>query len=424
MTILTELSRLYDRLQTSGEAPPPGYSMENIGGEVVLDRAGRVLAIRDLRVADEKGKPRPRKMAVPQAVKRTAGVKPNMFWDKSAYVLGVTLLKDAKGKPIVDDDGQLTFGQEKRTSQEHAAFVQAHEALLAGSEDAGLRALCGFVQTWQPDLFGQNGYPPDLLDENLVFRLDGDFDENRQPRFIHDRAATRQLLQRGATDEADTALCLISGAKGPVARLHPPIKGVMGAQSSGASLVAFNAAAYESFGKSQGENAPVSETAAFAYGTALNVLLAKGSGRNLRIGDSTVVFWAETPDAGATQGIDEMLFGALSPPDEDAETARLRATLENIAEGRPAGPEFAPETRVFILGLAPNAARLSVRFWLPGTLRDFARHVTRFWADLALEPPAWKGPPAAWSLLYEVAMQRKAENIPPRLGGELMQAVL
>lgn len=424
MTILTELARLYDRLEKTGDAPPHGYSMENIGGEVVLDAKGHVLAIRDLRVPDEKGKLRPRKMAVPEAVKRTAGIKPNLFWDKSAYVLGVTLLKDAKGKPVLDEDGQPTFGQEKRTAQEHAAFVQAHSDLLAEVNDPRLQALRGFIQTWQPDWFGQNGHPPDLLDENLVFRLDGGTAANGQPQYIHERAAAQHLLVREPSGDEEAALCLVNGTQGAVARLHPSIKGVMGAQSSGASLVAFNAAAYESFGKKQGENAPVSQSAAFAYGTALNVLLAKGSGRNLRIGDSTVVFWAETADAGAAQSVENMLFGALNPPDEAAETNTLRATLESIATGRAVAPEFAPETRVFILGLAPNAARLSVRFWLPATLGDFARHVTRFWADLALDPPAWPGPPAAWSLLYEVAAQRKAENIPPRLGGELMQAVL
>jgi len=424
MTILTELSHLYDRLEKSGEAPPQGYSMENIGGEVVLNEAGKVLAIRDLRVPDEKGKPRPRRMRVPAALKRASGIKPNSLWDKTAYVLGVTLLKDAKGKPKPDENGHPTFGQEKRTLQEHAAFVQAHKDLLSEADDPALKALHGFVLTWQPDMFGQNGYAIDLLDENLVFRLNGDTAANGQPRYIHEREAVRQLLLWDSSGGEDMALCLVSGTKGTVARLHPSIKGVMGAQSSGASLVAFNAAAYESFGKSQGENAPVSQSAAFAYGTALNVMLAKGSGRNLRIGDATVVFWAETADVKAAQSIEGMLFGALNPPDEAAETNTLRAALENIAKGRSAVPEFAPDTRVFILGLAPNAARLSVRFWLPATLGDFARNVTRFWADLALDPPAWIGPPAAWSLLYEVAAQRKAENIPPRLGGELMQAVL
>lgn len=425
MTILTELARLYERLEKAGDAPPPGYSMEKIGGEVVLDGQGNVLAIRDLRVADDRGNPRPRPMAVPAAVKRSVNVTPNIFWDKTAYVLGVTALKDNRGKPLPDEADNQQPGQDRRTAQKHTTFFEAHKTLLANATDQGLQALFGFVQSWHHEMFAQNGFPTELLDENLVFRLDGDVDEYGQPRHIHQRPGAIGLLSDNSGGEGDEALCLVSGAQAPVARLHPAIKGVMGAQSSGASLVAFNSAAYESFGKTQGANAPVSQSAAFAYGTALNTLLAKGSGRNLRIGDTTVVFWAETPDRQVASGIEEMLFGALKPPNEAAEANQLRTSLEDIAAGRGVkAPEFAPDTRIFILGLAPNAARLSVRFWQPGTLRDFARNITRFWNELALDPPAWNGPPAAWSLLYEVAAQRKAENIPPRLGGDLMQAVL
>ena len=424
MTILSALAELYERLEQTGKAPPLGYSMENIGGEVVLDRAGRVLAIRDIRVPNDKGKRQPKRMAVPVAVKRSVNITPNILWDKTAYILGLTALKDEKGKPLLDENGKSQPGEERRTAPEHEAFVKTHEQLLNGTNDTGLNALLSFVRSWRPIMFVENGFSPEVLDENLVFRLDGDFGEDSQPRYIHERAAARKLLA-GADEAVDLGLCLVSGKHGAVARLHPSIKGVQGAQSSGASLVSFNADAYTSFGKAQGDNAPVSATAAFAYGTALNTLLAKGSGRNLRIGDTTVVFWAKTPDPQMTRSIEEMLFGALNPPDEDAETGKLRQSLENIAAGRGTdSPVFTADTRVFILGLAPNAARLSVRFWRPGTLGDFAQHITQFWADLALNPPAWKGPPAAWSLLYEVAAQRDAQNIPPRLAGDLMQAVL
>lgn len=424
MTILSALAELYERLEQTGKAPPLGYSMEKIGGEVVLDCAGRVLAIRDIRVPTDKGKRQPKRLAVPVAVKRSVNISPNILWDKTAYVLGLTAIKDEKGKPLLDENNKAQPGQERRTQAEHKAFIKAHENILKNSDDAGLRALMGFVQRWQSDMFAQNGFPSEVLDENLVFRLDGDFGEDSLPRYIHERAAARQLLA-GEAEAGNEELCLVSGKRGPVARLHPSIKGVQGAQSSGASLVSFNADAYTSFGKSQGDNAPVSATSAFAYGSALNTLLAKGSGQSLRIGDTTVVFWAKTPDPQTASSIEDMLFGALNPPDEDAETGKLRQSLENIAAGRgEVSPEFSPDTRVFILGLAPNAARLSVRFWHPETLGDFAQHITRFWADLTLDPPAWKGPPAAWSLLYEVAAQRDAKNIPPRLAGDLMQAVL
>ncbi len=423
MTILTALATLYERMNAAGEAPQPGFSNEKIGAEVVLDSMGNVRGIRRQGSA-EGNKWRPKILSVPAAVKRASGIKPNTFWDKTAYTLGVTALKDDNGKPRVDEDGHAIAGQEKRTAQEHEAFKETHSALLAGSDDPGLVALRLFLETWQWDEFAARGFPPGVLDENVVFRLDGDTGVGGAPQFIHNRPAVTELLS-GATSSADEALCLITGKNAPVARLHPSIKGVMGAQSSGASLVAFNSAAYESFGKKQGDNAPVSQAAAFAYGTALNTLLARDSGHNLRIGDATVVFWAETPQRAAAQSIEQMLFGGFNPPDDDAECNKLKAVLEAVAKGRVAQkPEFDPDTRVYFLGLAPNAARLSVRFWQPGSFGDFARHITRFWDDLALQPNPWKSTPAAWSLLYETALQRKAENIPPRLGGDLMRAVL
>ena len=421
MTILTALATLYDRMKEADEAPPPGYSNEKIGGEVVLDAAGKVLDIRRQGSPNEKNKWVPNTLAVPAAVKRASGIKPNMLWDKTAYVLGVTALKDGNGKPILDEDGHPIAGQEKRTGQEHEAFRKSHADLLADSDDAGLVALRSFLEKWRPDEFAERRFPPEVLDKNVVFRF---VRGTSADGFIHDRPAAIKLLGSTAGGAGET-LCLVTGEYAPVARLHPSIKGVMGAQSSGASLVAFNSAAYESLGKQQGDNAPVSQAAAFAYGTALNTLLARDSGHTLRIGGATVVFWAETPERKKAKSIEQMLFGAFDPPDDDAECNKLKAALEAVAKGRAAqGTEFDPDTRVYFLGLAPNAARLSVRFWQPGSFGDFARHITAFWDDLALEPSPWKTAPAAWSLLLETALQRKAENIPPRLGGDLMCAVL
>ncbi|TMV08066.1 type I-C CRISPR-associated protein Cas8c/Csd1 [Ruegeria sediminis] len=402
----------------AGEAPCPGFSTEKISFEMVISAVGHPLYLNDLRSHAGK-RPAPVQMEVPQTVKRSSGIKPNLFWDKTAYVLGVTAVEDS--------DGQLTPGQGKRTADEHAAFAAMHCELLEGIDDDGLRALLAFLDKWKPEFFAARGFPVEALDQNIVFRLDGDTGPNGAPRFLHQRSSVLPLLV--ISDQRDSALCLVTGKEAPLARLHPSIKGVMGAQSSGASLVSFNDQAYESFGKSQGENAPVSEQAAFAYGTALNRLLAKDSTRNLRVGDTTIAFWAEaeTPEAA---GFSEMLMSnAFSPPDEAAEANMLRAHVRKIAEGRAGGdPKFDPSTRVYLLGLAPNAARLSVRFWHPGSFGDFARNVARFWDDLTIEPAGWKGPPAAWSLLYETAIhvggKARADTIPPLLGGNVMRSVL
>ncbi len=425
MTILSALARLYERLAAAGDAPPRGYSMEKIGGEVVLDTNGRVLAIRDLRAPDEKGKLQPRIMAVPMAVIRSSNIKPNLLWDKTAYALGISI-KKRNNKPIFDEKGKPVPDLGERVQKAHESFIRYHENLLAGSNDRGLKALIDFLHSWQPEMFLESDFDLDILDQNLVFHLDGDFDEDGIPVYIHQRSAAhakwKDFLQH-ALDADDVTVDLLGERQGAIARLHVQIKNVLGADSSGAALVSFNLDAFTSYGKEQGKNAPVSESTAFAYGAALNALLARESRRNVRIGDTTVVFWAEVPDVDHAANTDVLLMSALAP-DENAEVQELEASLKDIAKGRASKPGLHPDTRVYILGLAPNAARLAVRFWRPGTLGDFARNITRFWADLAQEPPAWKGPPAAWSLLYEVAAQRKAENIPSRLGGDLMRAVL
>ena len=419
MTILTTLATLYERMAEQGQAPRPGYSIEKIGGEVVIDGDGQMVKIASLLVPDDKGrKMLPRPLAVPAAVKRSSGIAANRLWDKTAYTLGVTA--------ETDEDGVVRPGQGRRTADEHAAFKTMHAALLAETDDPGLAALWRFLERWQPEEFAAAEHPIAVLDQNIVFRLEGDCDDRGRPRFLHDRPAAVALIQRADPSEGG-ALCLVTGERAPVARLHPSIKGVAGGQSSGASLVAFNSDAYESHGKSQGENAPVSDRAAFAYGTALNALLARGERRHLRIGDCTVVFWAEAAEESEAEAVEALMADSFDPPaeDEDSATGKLRARLEAVAQGRnSSAPGFDPSTRVFILGLAPNAARLSVRFWHPGSFGDFARNVTRFWEDLEITPAPWKAPPAAWSLLYETAVQRKAENIPPLLGGELMRAVL
>lgn len=401
MTILQELAALYDARAVEKQWPMPGFSTEKIGGVVILADDGSVQDISSLMAPDSKGKMQARSLSVPAAVKRTAGVKPNLFWDKTAYVLGITQTPEGPG-------------QGKRTLAEHDAFKSEHIALLRRSDDPALIALRRFCECWTADMFDAFPDAASLIDENLVFRLG-------TGRFLHELPSATALLTNA---EAKDSLCLVTGRVAPVARLHPSIKGVMGAQSSGASLVSFNNDAETSHNKKQGHNAPVSEAAAFAYGTALNALLAKGSGNHLRIGGDTVVFWADQPKA-------ESWFNAMISGSDDAKAEReLAARLRAVASGTArADDDLPPETRLFVLGLAPNAARLAVRYWYPGTLGGFARSLTRFWDDMALSPsPFVKGgieqAPKPWALLYDVAAQRDAKNIPAGLGGDLMRAIL
>ncbi len=409
MSMLASLVRAYDRLP---DAPPFGFSTEKIGFCVVLNADGSVASVEDLRGDDKKRSPR--MLLVPRAVKRTAGIAPNFLWDKSAYVLGVTA------------------GEGKRTAEEHAAFRARHAEWLAGADDPGLLALLHFLESWNPDSFAPPLWPEDARDQNIVFAL---ADEYRD-RFLHDRPAARESWRRiGAQGASEPQTCLVTGDPGPVARLHPSIKGVWGAQSSGASLVSFNLDAFTSYGHDQGDNAPVSEAAAFAYGTVLNRYLDKDSGHRIQIGDASTVFWADCSDMALAEEA-EFCFAAMLDPamaeklaaeDERLETAKIQSRLDAIRNGQrlsQVAPELAEGVRFHVLGLAPNAARLSVRFYWQDDFGRLTANFQRYIADTAIDPPPRDGWPALWRYLLELASQGKRENVPPLIAGEWLRAIL
>lgn len=416
--ILQSLARYYRRLVEQGEEDiaPYGYSPEKISYEIVLAPDGGVVQVNDIRVTSGK-KPQPRQLNVPQPEKRTAGIKPTFLWDKTSYVLGVS-------------------GTSKRSDKEHEAFKALHATALADVEDAGLKALRLFLQRWSPDDFQPPVFPDEMRDANVVFR----FDENGKRTWLHEREAAQTLRARLLAGEGEeknaAAFCLVNGGPAAIARLHPAIKGVNGAQSSGASLVSFNLDAFTSYGKNQGDNAPISEQAAFAYTSALNYLLRRGEDnrQRLQIGDTTVVFWAEAEDGNAdtARKAEGFLAAALNPPPEDgAEVEEIRRVLGGIADGRPLeelDPDLAPSTRMYVLGLAPNASRLSIRFWLVDTLGALVQNLMFHRKDLCIEPSPWKTEPSAWRLALATAPSRdgraKSDDVPPQLVGELMRAIL
>lgn len=414
--ILAALNDYYQRLlddEDSGIAPP-GYSQEKIGYAIDLERSGAVIGVVDL--PDTSGrKPAPRLVSVPQPEKRTVGIKSNFLWDKTSYVLGVSATS-------------------KRSEQEHAAFKALHREALTGNDDPGLRALLAFLDAWTPDRFREDPHfvrhGDDMLDANIVFRFDG------ERVFLHDRPAAREAWsrQQGRGMDGARGICLVTGEQSLVARLHPAIKGVNGAQSSGASIVSFNLDAFTSYGRSQGENAPVSEQAAFAYTTALNHLLRRDAGnrQRIQIGDASVVFWAQAPDKGAAGEAEDLLAAAFDPKaDDDRATQRLHDALDLVRQQRPLrdlGGHLDDDARIFVLGLAPNASRLSIRFWETDTLAHFAKRLADHYDDLELKPRPWRRAPSPQALALVTAPiydgKPKAEDVPPLLAGEFARAVL
>ncbi len=462
MTILASLARAYERLP---DAPPIGYSMAKIGFLISLNDDGSVAHLIDLRSADS-SKRTAREILTPKAPKRTSGVSPCFLWDKASYVLGVF----PSGKPPVILDGLndnlleqvneaqrgigadrsgafkmldelVTNGGEEeprigeirkilkesqRAHNEHRAFCGVHLRMFKDSSDSGLLALNQFLEDWKPEQFYALGWPEDLRDQNLIFALESD--RKIHNTFIHDREAAKRLWASMQADSSGQAeVCLVRGTTTPVARLHPSIKGVWGGKSSGGSIVAFNSDAYESYGHSQGDNAPVSEQATFAYTTALNTFLAKDSKNRVQIGDASTVFWADASDAETAETAQDIWLAGVSEIDEQQQSERVRNVLEGLRKGRPLGeldPKLETGVRFYVLGLAPNAARISIRFWYESDFADLARNYQRFAADMRIEPPPRTPFPPLWQYLNETAVQKKRENVPPNLAGEWMRAIL
>ena len=406
MSILQALVGYYDRLAANGEAPEYGYSRERISYAVELTRDGKPVNIVPL--LDRSGKtPRPSLRPVPRPVPRASNVDANFLWDKTAYVFGVKLNRNS-GRPAPAE-------------REHAAFIALHERLLADSDDEGITAFRRFLERWRAKDYDRLHEFEAMLDANVVFQLAG------ERRFLHDRPAARRVwLDHLSVSAGSDGLCLVSGERAPIARLHPKVKGVRNAQTAGAAIVSFNLDSFMSFGKEQGANAPVSDRAAFAYTSALNKLLERGSPQRVQIGDATTVFWAEAADDDSATAAEELFALLAEPPIDAEETAAVAAKFKAFEKGRPlseVAPNVREDTRFYVLGLAPNAARISIRFWYHETIGELARRIREHFYDLRLEPTPWRSAPAAWRLLLETAAQRKAENIPPTLCGALMRSI-
>lgn len=436
MSLLTRLNDYYPHLVKRGLAAPLGFSNERISFAIVLKSNGSLAYIDDLRGNRDK-KPLPVIQGVPQAVKRKGAViRPNFLWDKSSYILGLTKIETEEG---------IIAGQEKRTLEQYQAFKELALSLIGESDDEGLSALRLFLQNWDPEHPDLEKIKSDILDENLVFALENDHWEHNQRRFLHERDAAEPIVQTFSLGGEDISgpkgMCLVTGKQGPIVKTHPDIKGVMGAQAAGASLVSFNASAFEFYGRSQGENAPISIAAANSCAATLNTLLRKGSGQSVRIGDTATIFWAENailPEKALQET--ENLLGAFLHADEAkeeksdlaGERLQLREILQNLAAGKAteqADQKLHPETQIYILGLAPNSSRLSVRYWHFDRLEIFAQHFLQHQRDMAITYIQDKQSkildlPYPWQILAETALGGKSKNVSPHLGGSFMRALL
>ena len=409
--ILQALVQYYEVLLAKGKIARPGWTSAKISWGLELSPKGQLLAVHSLQTEQPKGKKMvlaPQSMKVPEQVKRASGVAANFLCDNSSYCLGI----DAKGKPA-------------RSLQCFAACRELHLKILKDVPGNAAQALCAFFESWEPEKAADSPALAQDMDEickggNIIFLVDGGFAQE-DPDII----AAWQAFQ-GQSSEKDSIRCLVTGQKASLARLHPSIKGVMGAQSSGASLVSFNAPSFESYGHEQGANAPVGSYAAFAYTQALNYLIADRDHMQ-RAGDTTLVFWAENAEPAFQDFFNMSLF----PTDaENLSESDFSAAVKKLARGEAVDWEntrLDPNARFYILGLSPNAARLSVRFFWQNSFGKFLENVQKHYNRLEIIRPSYDKFPylSIYWLLQETVNKNSRNATPaPQLAGDVLRSVL
>lgn len=458
--IIQSLCRYYDVLAEDEDAAisRPGYSSTRVSFALVLSPKGELSYLADLR-RDEK-KPRLREMDVPLQEVRTSGIAPYVLCDSAKYVFGVEKFKRSEfEKKFLNPSGEgaspeyaiLTEGEKEvvlvhqRSRDCFEAFRDLQHEIFDGLDDPGIRALFAFLDSWNPENFRDHPktleYMDDLLAGGfLVFEYDG--------AFLHRRPAVRRLWEKYSSGRADrdtlAAQCLVTGEVGAVARIHNNLKGIVGAQMSGASLVSFNDDSFCSYGKTgdkQGLNAPVGELAMFKYTTTLNYLLARPEYR-MRIADTTVVFWAETSGT-ACEDLAALLFdpreevgkGDDAEPSDPARTQDWKKMeliadiLDKVRKGQEIHTEDVgadPEANFYILGLSPNNARLAVRFWHVDTFGNFIARAARHHLDMEIVRGDYDPQYVSmYRLLKEtVPPSSDSKAVSPLVGGLVMRSIL
>ncbi len=411
--ILQALKKYYDRKSRfqesegdsvvfdSGERiAPSGFEWKEIPWVIVLDRNGTPTAIENTRELKE-GKLRARPFLVPHSVKRTVNLAANTLWDSADYALGL-----------------VRKGTQERADRQHALFIEEIEKLNLDTDEA-IRAVLLFLKGKDKisllEGFGKE-WETLKADKSAVvtFKLFGDTVTVSEREPVSEAVASRK------DDTQSSSVCLITGENDTPERTHPAIRGVWGTQPTGGNIVSFNLPAFCSYGKKQGMNAPVGKKASDAYTKALNMLLGKDSDQRMQVGDASTVFWSKKPDDFEQQ------FGAFfrEPPKDnpDSMTSAVRALFKAVDTGvlhEDGSNEF------YVLGLAPNAGRISIRFWMRGRIDEMAEAIRQHFLDIQIiHGPKEPEFLSLFRLLCSVAVENKADNIPSHLTESIMRAIL
>lgn len=408
--LLQSLVKLYETLAQKGEIEKSGWSPVKISYGLCLDNDGNIDKIIFLKQKTADGKKEiPKPISLPMPVKRSSGVASNFLYENSTYLFGY----DSSGKP-------------DRAAKAFQACKEKHCKILENCDSDAAVSIKKFfdhtVENLQDELLSCGCTQP-MVDEilgkgaNMLLMPLGKypFDFNE---------ICRAWDESYANSDGEKGICLVTGNYDNIAVLHPLIKNVKGAQSAGASLISFNGSAFESYGKTQGYNATVSEYAAFAYAAALNKLIADTDHR-INVGDTTVVCWTEDAEPAYQNLLYSALYGNDTVSQED-----LKSAITHIAQGKTVNWEkvpLHPDNNFYILGISPNSARLSVRFFIKNTFGKVMQNVLLHEEQMKIVRPSFETREhlTLWQTVSQtVNPKSKDKSCKPHLAGDVLNAIL
>lgn len=406
--ILQNLTEYYENLVLQEKVSKSGWCQAKVSHAIELNEDGTIKAIISKKKEEERGKKKiwvPVLLNVPEMVTRSSGVSSNFLCDNAKYFLGI--------------DGD---GIQKRTIECFESAKERHLMLLEEANGKMARAICLFFKNWKPECADENLSVKEHWDElneggNLIFCMKAIYaQDEKEIQDIWEEYLKKQK-------QGKQGICLVTGQRAEIARIHRGIKGVPGAQSSGAALVSFNAPAFESYGKEQSYNAMVGKYAEFAYTTALNYLLNQ-SEYKFALGDSMIVFWAES---GQEEYQDSFLSWLNPKVDNQEEMNKVFGNLKKGVWVDLEDIQLDPEQRFYILCLAPNAARLSVRFYYQNSFGNIIKNIAKHYQRMEIVRPSWEDMRylGIKQMLNETVNQKSKDKTPiPNMASMVLSAIL
>jgi CRISPR-associated protein Csd1 len=412
------LQALYDYYQRKAADPesniaPRGFERKEIPFIIVIDLEGNFINLEDTRSGEGKQK-RAKTFLVLKTKSRTgskASETANVFWDHWGYVLG---------QP--KEDTEKAIGDAKKQNRTFVSHIS--QLAVKYPENEQFASVSEFYKKEEsiPLLLEHENWKEcyKIPGCNLSFRIAGESDIVAEHDDLCNEVEVANVSEDEVQTKATEGICLITGEKLPIAVLHSATS-IPGGKSGG-KLVGFQKnSGYDSYYKEQGHNAPVSKKAEDAYTTALNVLLGKDSKNKFKIADTSVVFWSKQESDFENQF--SSFFASPPKDDPDQNIREVKALLESIHTGK---LNTEGDTPFYILGLAPNAARISIRFWKTGKVAYFARNIAKHFEDLEIvrSKNDEREYFSLFNLLSNVSFEFKVDNVPPNLAGKVIESIL